>query len=874
MNDARCPKVSIIIPTLNEAGNIDPLLKRISSVIETARLEAEVLIVDGGSTDGTQAEVQPWIDRRSIRLILSEAKLGLAGDVVAAARSARGDFVVVLDADLSHPPDAIPQLVQPLLDGTHDMALGSRYIKGGSMLDWPWSRWLVSRVATMLVGPLARVKDPLSGFFAVRRHLLLDLVRQLSGFKIALEILARGGDRLRVIELPIIFQNRATGRSKFGIRQIVIFLKQLAVLAASILPIEQCRYLAKIASMALLIDFLLFNLLLAAHTNPILCQGASFLAAAVFAGGLAARRNFSPLGLTNGASLGWLLWRMAPAFLLILLLRSALFQLFTEHLRWLPQGAMIVAALSGTALLLLGAILFAVFNTRTRNVSITSWQSIAIVMVGYTLLFKLVFMGLINIIPEEAYYWNYAQHLDLSYLDHPPMVAWLIWLSTTILGHSEFAIRLPAFIASIIAAVFMFRLTENICDRSAAFRGVLLFAVLPIFFGASFFMTPDAALYAAWAACLYFLERALLAGKQRAWWGVGVAIGLGMLAKYSIALLGLATLTFLVIDRLSRKWLLRPQPYIAALVGAMLFSPVLIWNMRNNWASFMFQGASRWKGNDDFSVHYVILSVLLVLTPVGLLALGRLLLPERLTAMTNFHGSGSAQQQRQRLWWLNFTLVPLSIFLVNSVNNDFKLHWTGPVFLAVMPWLAQDMVPQIGAASGPWVRLLRRAWLPTIIALLVSYGAVFNYFTLGSPGSPMLATRAFGPWRLLAQRVDEIEKRLANETGSQPIRVGMDKYRISSETSFYDSAGGDAPRHTGGPHFFGGRSLMWAYWLPQSAAVGRNFLLIDFERKRLLDPALSKYFDKTGAVYPETLEQNGRVVGSFYWRVGYGYRNP
>ena len=138
------------------------------------------------------------------------------------------------------------------------------------------------------------------------------------------------------------------------------------------------------------------------------------------------------------------------------------------------------------------------------------WAVIAFGVVVYTFVLKLVFTGCLNLIPEEAYYWNYAQHLDIGYLDHPPMVAWLIWLSTSILGKSEFAVRLPAFICWIIAAAFMIRLTLNLCDRSAAYRSVLLLAVLPIYFGLGFFMTPDAPLFAAWASSLYFIERALI----------------------------------------------------------------------------------------------------------------------------------------------------------------------------------------------------------------------------------------------------------------------------------------------------------------------------------------------------------------------------
>ena len=90
--------------------------------------------------------------------------------------------------------------------------------------------------------------------------------------------------------------------------------------------------------------------------------------------------------------------------------------------------------------------------------------------------------------------------------------------------------------------------------------------------------------------------------------------------------------------------------------------------------------------------------------------------------------------------------------------------------------------------------------------------------------------------------------------------------------SFYAFADHDGMTNTGGPHFFGERSLMWEFWLPGSAVLGRNFLMIDFDRRRLSDPSLSQHFDATSDVSTEHLERDGRAVGTFYWRVGYRYQ--
>lgn len=670
--------------------------------------------------------------------------------------------------------------------------------------------------------------------------------------------------------MTIKFQNLTFGKSKFNLRRIPIFLTRLLARSGGVGSIGVDPHYAIIGLLGLFLDVSLFQALFAVRIDLVVCQIGSFLAATALTCGLAARKNITGFARSSGISTWRLLGRWITVSMLVLSLRSAIFYLLTESWQWPPQAVIIIAAVISAALFFAGITVF--FSAASSNLTCTRWQMITVSAVAYALLLKIVYMGLVNVMPEEAYYWNYAQRLDIGYLDHPPMVGWLIWLSTSIFGDSEFAVRIPAFISWIIAAIFMFRLTVNFCDRPAAFRSVLLLAVLPIYFGIGFFITPDSPLYAAWAGCLYFLERALIADDRRAWYGAGLCVGLGMLAKYTIALLGPGTLAFLLLDSRSRRWLLRPQPFMAVLIGAALFSPVVYWNMENGWSSFAFQGPSRWSGQPDFSLHIVLASLLLVLTPVGLLAMGKLILTDRVAGTPDADQTDS--RRKQRLWLFSFTWLPLCVFVVHSLNNDSKLHWTGPVFLAALPLLAAGMAPGIGEVGGPLTRLVRRVWMPTIIGLLLIYGGVFYYFSVGLPGSPLASARAFGAWRLLTERVGQIEKVLETQTGSEPIIVGMDKYKIASETSFYDFTDRDAVKNTAGPHLFGGQSLMWKFWLPRSAGVGRNMLMIDFDRKRLAEPSLARYFDSIGEVSDETLRKNGRIVGSFHWRVGYGYRNP
>jgi dolichol-phosphate mannosyltransferase len=209
--------VSIIIPTLNEEENIVPLVSEINACTVPFR---EILFVDDHSTDATRDKVRALEGSQPIRLIEQDgAGPGLAGAIMSGARAAQGEILLVMDADLSHPPDRIKDLLAPLFAGTADLVVGSRYVKGGSTPGWPVWRRVVSRTGAVLAYPLTGLHDSMCGFFAVGRSRLLELAPQTSGFKIVFETMVRARGTLRVREIPIVFRERVHGKSKmsFGV---------------------------------------------------------------------------------------------------------------------------------------------------------------------------------------------------------------------------------------------------------------------------------------------------------------------------------------------------------------------------------------------------------------------------------------------------------------------------------------------------------------------------------------------------------------------------------------------------------------------------------------------------------------------------------
>ncbi len=223
------PDVSIVVPAYCEAPNLRRLTERVFAATRAANLEAELIIVDDNSADGSTEIVADLAAMFPVRIIVRTNERGLSSAVLRGFEEARGPFLVVMDADLSHPPEAIPDLVAPIREGRADFVLGSRYVSGGH-IDQEWSlfRHLNSRIATWLARPLTSVRDPMSGFFCLARA-RLDGAASLNpvGYKIALELIVKTRSR-RCLEVPISFADRAAGTSKLTAREQLRYLRHLA----------------------------------------------------------------------------------------------------------------------------------------------------------------------------------------------------------------------------------------------------------------------------------------------------------------------------------------------------------------------------------------------------------------------------------------------------------------------------------------------------------------------------------------------------------------------------------------------------------------------------------------------------------------------
>jgi dolichol-phosphate mannosyltransferase len=208
---------ALVVPTLDEVGNIDEVLSELTDAMSETRYDYEIIVVDDGSTDGTVDKVRDWTRRDPrVRLLSRAGERGLAGAVLYGWSQSNANLLGVIDADLQHPPELLPELLRTAEQA--DIAIASRYAQNHGTKGWNPLRAAISRLSTLVASPLIykkhlRVTDPMSGFFVIHRRCIEGLTFQTTGFKLLLEILVRGRIR-KAQEIPYQFGLRQAGRSK------------------------------------------------------------------------------------------------------------------------------------------------------------------------------------------------------------------------------------------------------------------------------------------------------------------------------------------------------------------------------------------------------------------------------------------------------------------------------------------------------------------------------------------------------------------------------------------------------------------------------------------------------------------------------------
>jgi len=226
-------QISIIIPTYNESQNIIQILKSIGNNLPK-NLRTEAIVVDDNSPDGTGKIVEEYLKEfkkmadYTVDIVHRTTKSGLGSAILRGIQHAKGDTIVVMDSDFSHPPQIIPKLIESIKKYQCDIAVASRYMKGGKIQGWSIKRKIISKFATLIAkkGLGIDTKDPMSGFFAFKKNILNGLNIDAIGYKILLEILVKTKN-VTITEVPYTFQDREFGSSKLNMKTVLDYYKSV-----------------------------------------------------------------------------------------------------------------------------------------------------------------------------------------------------------------------------------------------------------------------------------------------------------------------------------------------------------------------------------------------------------------------------------------------------------------------------------------------------------------------------------------------------------------------------------------------------------------------------------------------------------------------
>lgn len=427
-------------------------------------------------------------------------------------------------------------------------------------------------------------------------------------------------------------------------------------------------------------------------------------------------------------------------------------------------------------------------------------EGAALLLVAASSLFHLWYGGLLELSPQEAYYWLYGQRLDWSYFDHPPLAAWTIRALGELLGTSERAIRATAVLYCSVFSLFFFLAARRLLGARGALAALALALVTPLFSLGQVIITPDSPLLALWAAALYFTIRAL--DEERGTWllAAGLATGLAALGKYTGWLLAPQILLCLLFDPRGRRLLRTPWPWVGLLLGLAAFSPVLYWNSTHGWASFGFQLGDRAAGAlaGPRLVNFLRFAGLQLVGPSPILSAA--------LVAASFGALRRLRQPAYRVAAL-FSAPALALFTAVSFfvwvkGNWPVVAWPGAMIAAVAFW--QDgRVPR---------------WLARWGVGLAAFFTVYLHLAMLIPALPFPARDdATRGWRALAARVQEERRALPPDA----FLIGC-YYKTATLLHYYLP---DRPE-TFSSEALGGNGLQYRFWTDPSRLEGRTGLVV------------------------------------------------
>ncbi len=468
---------------------------------------------------------------------------------------------------------------------------------------------------------------------------------------------------------------------------------------------------------------------------------------------------------------------------------------------------------------------------------------ISLALVAAATLFHVAYAGLLALSPQDAYYWTWSRHLDLSYFDHPPLIAWTIRLATALFGEGERAVRLAAAFHSTVLSVFLWLATRRLFGSRAALAAMVAAATVPLFSLGQVIATPDAPLLSGWTMAFYFTARAL--DEERPAWllAAGAATGWAILGKYTGFLLFPQLLLALLLDARGRRMLRTAWPWAGAALGLAMFSPVVVWNLRHAMESFAFQTTGR---TSTFSFRPVLVAryVGLQVALVSPIVLGFLV-----------EAVVTSIRRREVPAFRLCAVFSAPLLLLATLVSPF--HWVKG------NWLAAAYPSALAAASALYVAR-RGRWRRLALAgvVLAGAGAVYAHLVPLVPAIPFSARdEGSAGWRELAARA---EKELA-ALPADAFVAGCN-YKVSAELAYYLPGRPE----TRSVELMGENGLQFGVDVRPEALVGREALLVLDEREKHTCERREEACRPLEPLEPLTVRRGSAVVTTFrLWRCRY-----
>ncbi|MCI5148249.1 MAG: hypothetical protein D3916_02410 [Candidatus Electrothrix sp. MAN1_4] len=468
------------------------------------------------------------------------------------------------------------------------------------------------------------------------------------------------------------------------------------------------------------------------------------------------------------------------------------------------------------------------------------------------MLVRLFMSGQFFLAPDEAYYWQWSRYLALGYHDHPPMIAWGVWLATQLFGHTEFAVRLPTLLALALASVYLCLLAIYWFSWRTSFYVALLTQGVLLMTGAALIATPDGMLLLCWAAACYHAARAVERATLLQWLLTGVWFGLGMLSKYTM-LLFLPSLFFaMVFTPAYRQRLLSYRPWLGLIVGCMLFTPVILWNMENNWVTFrhvLFQGGGQGGGDQGsfftlsflpefFGTQAALVSPLIFLCILAGWVQG-------------WVGNQLPRAQASFLIWMSLTTF--LVFTLLALHVRIYGNWPAPAYLTAFVLIAGLYSPgQVGKNKENASRY-RLWWFGLGLAFMTS---LLILVQLLYPVLPLRAefdrtAQETKGWDTLGELVN---KGVQGMPRPEDTFVFGLRYQLASELAFYMQG---QPRTVSINRW--SRPNVYDFWFQDEMLLGQDAVGI-FEHEPVIT-VLPEVFERVDPVVPITLKRKSPWFG-------------